>query len=196
MNSSNRRKHENRNPIQRALIKRFQHRLFGILDELSPVDLLEVGAGEGFLLDRIRTQFPAVRLCGLEIDEAVLADGQLLFPHLDLRKGDIYHLNEPSRSWDIVLSSEVLEHLDRPAEGLKELARVARRAVVLSVPHEPWFRLSNLARGRHLARLGNHPEHVNLWSRRGFAGFVQEQLHVHQIVSSFPWTIVVAYIRY
>ena len=195
MNSANRRKHENRNPIQRMLIKRFQRRLFEILGELRPADLLEVGTGEGFLLDKVHAQFPMVRLLGLEVDEVILADGRSLFPHLDLRKGNIYHLEEFNQSWDIVLCSEVLEHLDRPMDGLKELARVAQRAAILSVPHEPWFRLSNLARGRHLARFGNHPEHVNLWSQRGFVAFVQEQLDVQQVVSSFPWTIVVAYTR-
>src|SRR4030065_660295 len=67
---------------------------------------------------------------------------------------------------------EVREHLDQPLDALRELNRVSRKYVLLSVPYEPWFRLGNLARGRHLSRFGNHPEHVNLWSRSGFSRFV------------------------
>ena len=66
--------------------------------------------------------------------------------------GSIVDLPFPDRSFDVVGCFEVLEHLpgDLPRRALSELARVARRAVVLSVPHEPVFCLANAARGKNL----------------------------------------------
>ena len=40
--------------------------------------------------------------------------------------------------------------------------------VVVSVPREPVFCALNLARGKNVTRLGNDPEHINHWGRRGF----------------------------
>jgi hypothetical protein len=37
-----------------------------------------------------------------------------------------------------------------------------------SVPFEPYFRIGNVLRGKHLGRLGNHPEHVQHWNLRTF----------------------------
>ena len=50
--------------------------------------------------------------------------------------------------FDLVVASEVLEHLYEPERFLERLCRLSRGPVLLTVPHEPWFRLCNLLRGR------------------------------------------------
>lgn len=190
--TTNHAKFANTNPIQQGLIGKFHAAFVRELIALQPRSVCEVGAGEGFLLHQVEQQLPDVPLMGIDLNDEALAQGRVLFPTLHLEHGDIYHIAHPDTSWDVVVCSEVLEHLGRPAEALQELKRVAKRYVLLSVPHEPWFRLGNFARGRHLARLGNHPEHINQWSKNGFARFVAQTLHVEKVLSSFPWTIVVA----
>lgn len=192
MATTNQKKFLDQTPVQRTLVGRFHHRFLQVLSELQPTSILEAGCGEGYLLSAMHRQLPELPMVGYDNLPAALTAGKKVFPKLDMRHGDIYHLPEHDRSWDVVIASEVLEHLDRPAEALKEMSRVAKRYVMLSVPHEPWFRLGNLARGRHLKRLGNHPEHINLWTRASFRDFVQRQAAVVTTTSSFPWTIVVA----
>ncbi|MEM6927227.1 MAG: methyltransferase type 11, partial [Myxococcota bacterium] len=87
----------------------------------------------------------------------------------------------------------VLEHLDAPHVAVKELARVSRGHLVLSVPWEPWFQLGNLARGKYLSGWGNHPEHVQRWSPGGFRRMLQGTGVVGDVRlrTSFPWTIAV-----
>jgi len=190
MITTNQQKFENNNPVQQWLIRRFQNKLISNLTAVKPQSILEVGCGEGFLLNVLARRFPDCRLMGIDNNRSALVAGRQLFPHLVLEHGDAYRLDLADRSWDVVIASEVLEHLDRPQVALDELHRVAQRYLLLSVPNEPWFRLSNLARGRHLRRLGNHPEHLNLWSRRAFEDFVKTTVAPELVTGAFPWTII------
>lgn len=192
MPSTNQEKYESNNPFRKLFLSPFQSRFLSVLESIHPADVLEVGSGEGFLLHKIHERLPSRRVAGVEFVPEYVVEGRRLFPHLDLRQGDIYRLNEPDRSWDVVVASEVLEHLDRPEDALKELACVSRRYLLLSVPWEPWFRLLNFARGKHVRRFGNHPEHINNWSQKSFQRFVAESVTVERIIPSFPWTIVLA----
>lgn len=192
MSTTNQKKFQDQAPIQQFLVGGFHTKFISALVDLTPTSILELGCGEGYLMEQMYRRLPNVPMLGLDTLEAALNEGRRIFPHLDLRRGDIYHIDQPDKSWDVVIASEVLEHLDHPAQALQELKRVAKRYVLLSVPNEPWFRLGNLGRGRHLRRFGNHPEHINLWSYHGFARFVAKQLPVEKVINAFPWTIVLA----
>ena len=107
---------------------------------------------------------------------------------------DITRLPFPDRSFDVAGCFEVLEHLHAPQQALRELVRVSRSAVILSVPHEPYFCLSNMARGKNLdiRPRGSDPDHRQFWSRDAFRAFVEQEADVAWIGGSFPWTICVA----
>lgn len=192
MSTTNQQKYVSANPLRKIFLRPFQKKFFGLLQTLSLDSILEVGAGEGYIMSRLAELLPSRRLRGYDLIPEVVTEGRRLWPTLDLQVGDIYHIPEPDGSWDMVIASEVLEHLERPEDALRELRRVSRKYVLLSVPHEPWFRLLNFARGKHLIRFGNHPEHVNNWTQQQFVDFVITQLTVDQVISAFPWTIILA----
>jgi SAM-dependent methyltransferase len=80
---------------------------------------------------------------------------------VDAHQGSIYDLSFLGRDFDVVVCAEVMEHLDDPAAALEQIIERRPSWVILSVPHEPWFCLSNFARGKNITRFGNDPEHVN-----------------------------------
>jgi SAM-dependent methyltransferase len=89
---------------------------------------------------------------------------------VSFQTGDLFALPFPEDNFDVVVCSEVLEHLDEPARAFAELKRVARKRVVLTVPLEPWFKFFNdLAR---TLRIAKDPGHVQLWTHDGFQAFV------------------------
>ena len=75
---------------------------------------------------------------------------------------------------------------------LREIARVSRRHVILSVPNEPLWRVLNMPRGAYLPDLGNTPGHLQHWSRRAFVRFVSQELRIDRVRSTLPWTVVAA----
>ena len=194
--SSNYRKHTAANPLQRALIDRFHHKIVAEIAALSPRSFLDAGCGEGFVAQRVLGEVPGIDLTGCDVSDTALAVAARANPDGHFVPGSVVALPFPDDSFDVAGCFEVLEHLpgDLPRQALAELARVARRAVVLSVPHEPVFCLANVARGKNLdvRPRGSDPDHKQFWSRTAFGQLVGEQLRVRKLDGSLPWTICVA----
>ena len=193
VDTSNYRKHTSDNPLQRKLIDRFHAKITDIVVGLQPRTLLDAGCGEGFVADILQTAIPDAKITGFDVQEDCVKLAQLRNPRGAFSVGDIYNIGFPDDSFDVVYSFEVLEHLHEPDRALRELARVAKQAVVLSVPHEPFFCLANAARGKNLdiRPRGSDPDHRNFWSRQAFADFAGVALDVDLVTGSMPWTIVV-----
>ena len=75
--------------------------------------------------------------------------------------------------FDVATAIEVLEHVPDPAHTVAEMARVAQRWLLVSVPREPLWRGLNVARGAYIKDLGNTPGHVNHWSKRAFVALLE-----------------------
>jgi SAM-dependent methyltransferase len=194
--SSNLRKHTSANPVQRALINRF-HRLIGdTIVELRPVTFLDAGCGEGFVAAMLRRRLPELRLTGLDVDPSAVAVAAVRDPRGSFLAASLTALPFADKSFDVVGCFEVLEHLpgDGPELALRELGRVARKAVVLSVPHEPFFSLANAARGKNwdVRPRGSDPDHQQIWTRDAFGAEVRQTLEIDWLGGSFPWTVCVA----
>lgn len=194
IDTSNYLKHTHANPIQRRLIDRFHRVILRKIAELSPTSFLDAGCGEGFVAELLLLQLPGLQLTGFDFNPESVAVAKTKVPNATFQAASIFEIPHPDRSFDVVGCFEVLEHLPDPAAALRELARVSNRAVVLSVPHEPYFCLANAARGKNLnvRPRGSDPDHRNFWTRRAFGDFVNETLDVQWLGGSFPWTICVA----
>ncbi len=187
-------KYTSGNPVERRLMATFLARLDASLPGVAPATILEVGVGEGEIADRVAQRYPEAFVTGIDLPDESLAD------HWSNRRlaasfADIVALPYPDDTFDLVLAIEVLEHVPNPMGALRELARVARRDVVLSVPREPLWRAANMARGKYWRDLGNTPGHIQHWSRGGFARLVGAHLDVVDVHSPTPWTMVAARVR-
>jgi SAM-dependent methyltransferase len=92
--------------------------------------------------------------------------------------------------FDLACAIEVLEHLPDPQRTLAEMARCARRHLLVSVPREPLWRMLNMVRGAYWPALGNTPGHLNHWSRRSFVQLLSRHGEVVEIRTPFPWTML------
>jgi SAM-dependent methyltransferase len=183
-------KYATANPVSRILIRRFVDRVRALVERTPFALAADVGCGEGVLLGRLGNVWADRPVVAVDIDPREVCLARANAPVVLPTVASAYALPFRAASFDLVICSEVLEHLDRPAAAIDELWRIARTTVVLSVPNEPLWRMLNLARGAYLRALGNTPGHVNHWTPRGFVRSVERRFHVEAVVSSLPWTIV------
>lgn len=187
-------KYASQNGIERRMMQGFLSTLDEMVDGLSPRSVLEVGAGEGEILQRISTRFPEAATIGIDLPDDDLA-AEWERRGVTAEFGDVTALRFDDGQFDLVLAIEVLEHVPQPERALAEIARVCSGTVVLSVPFEPVWRVGNMARGRYLRQLGNTPGHVNHWHRWSFAKAVGRHFDVQRVASPMPWTMVKATAR-
>ncbi len=192
MTHGNYQKYTNPNPLQRWLIQRFLDTVADFVRLAAARTVLDVGCAEGFVGQHVMSQIPGTRVFGVDLDMGALARGRTLHPHFRFTVGNALGLPFASGSVDLVLCTEVLEHIPQPEEAMKELVRVSRGYLVLSVPWEPWFRAANLMRLKNVSRLGDDPEHVNHWTGRGFRQFLAGYVSVMEQRIAFPWQVVLA----
>jgi len=183
-------KYHVKNPVVRYVLSNFFDRIRGAVAEAAPSVLLDAGCGEGELMRRGALP-TGIRVISLDLRRESLAFFREHSTQRNLVCGSLHSLPLGNRSVDAVLCLEVLEHLDEPAAALAELARVARKAVILSVPHEPYFRMGNVLRGKHLDRWGDHPEHVQHWNPRTFRAFLEPSFSQVSLRNAFPWIVAV-----
>jgi 2-polyprenyl-3-methyl-5-hydroxy-6-metoxy-1,4-benzoquinol methylase len=186
--SSNYAKFQTRNPVVRGLIDRFYARIREIVAELRPGSVLDAGCGEGETIARLDGLLPA-RVAAVDLNPEAVEFTARRFPAVEVTRESVLELPFADGAFELVVCLEVLEHLGDPRAAIAELARVSNRAVVVSVPHEPWFRLGSLLRGKYIRGLGNHPDHVNHWNRASLRPLLESEFQLIEIRGSFPWLI-------
>lgn len=192
MKTTNLEKHTTQNPISKFFLNNFKQLLLERVKEIHPESILDVGAGEGFTLEMFRKNNVADKLEGIEYMDDALQLAKKLHPKIKIKKGDIYDLPYKANSFDLVICSEVLEHLEDPKKALIELKRVAKKFLILSVPNEPLFTIQRIVRGKNMLKLGAHPEHIQHWTSGSFEKFVSKICSVKDVQTPLPWILVIA----
>lgn len=191
-----RRKYANKGPFHRLTLGRFHDALASELHRLAPASVLDFGCGEGFLLDKMLERNVSLDgYVGIDLRQDAIADAKNRHPDRQFLVEDLFSWPPEECYFDLVLASQVLEHLFEPERYLKRLVSLSRRDLLLTVPYEPWFQLMNLTRGRDVIRLGNHPEHINHWNTKTFNKFVEPYATVARSWGVFPFVFLHATVK-
>jgi len=178
-NKGNYNKYHSKNPLKRYMVHRLNSQLITLVQQYvreiakdkNIVKILDVGCGEGFISGLVQAHCKNVEITGVDYAKEALDIARSLNRDITFIEGSIYQIPFEEKSFDIVLCTEVLEHLQNPVEAATELQRVAKRYLLVTVPEEPWFCVGNILALKNVFRLGNPIDHINHWTFRGFKRF-------------------------
>jgi SAM-dependent methyltransferase len=191
-------KYGSTNPVVRRLMAGFEATLDELFTQADPQSLLDVGCGEGVLTHQWAQRLgDERRVVGIDLDDPALHAewAKRTAPNLEYRVMKAENLPFADREFDAATAIEVLEHVPDAEHTVAEMARVAKRWLLVSVPREPLWRGLNMARGAYWKDLGNTPGHVNHWSKRSFVALLSRHGEVVQARSPFPWTMLLVRLR-
>jgi 2-polyprenyl-3-methyl-5-hydroxy-6-metoxy-1,4-benzoquinol methylase len=97
--------------------------------------VLDAGCGNGFLLQSLVSAY-GVQPWGQDNSASLRAIVEANVPGIQFHVGELTSLPHPDGFFDLVVSTDVIEHLDAPGQAVAELVRVTRPGgeVFVSVP--------------------------------------------------------------
>lgn len=110
-----------------------------LLPYLAPdTKLLDVGCGPGTISAELSLSTPQGSVTAIDLSSDVIElakreHSAADYPNLNFDTGDVYALNYPDNSFDIVYTHQVLQHLGKPIEALLEMKRVLRPGGIIAV---------------------------------------------------------------
>ena len=113
----------------------FNHRFTAaMLKMLDARSVLDVGTATGFRIHDLRSVLPDAFLCGVEPVDALLGVARRndVLTSGALIRGTGFALPFADKSFDVVCEFATLHHVDRPEMFVREMLRVARKAVLIS----------------------------------------------------------------
>jgi SAM-dependent methyltransferase len=136
---------------------RFYDEVADVCTQFAPRSIVDVGCGTGHLVAAILKRVgPSTEAVGIDYAGSAIDRARELFPSTDWLVGDVYALpRDLDGRFDLVLCTEVLEHLERPVEALEALGRLRAPdgRLVLTVPD---------------GTLDDFEGHLNFWSEAEF----------------------------
>ncbi len=128
--------------------------------------VLDIGCGEGAILQRLSELRFGRRLVGLEISPSALRHAAAKnIPNAEFHLFDGYQLPHNDQHFDLAILSHVIEHVEYPRKLIYEAARVARH-VFVEVPLEDHSRVSG-------DFVFDHVGHINFYNPRTIRGLVR-----------------------
>ena len=100
----------------------------------SGLSVLDVGSGNGFLLDQLRTLNTWARIAGVDV-----ASTEKVQTGIEIYSGALPNLPFRDNEFDIVTCTHVMEHVLDVAASAKELIRVARKMILIVVPRQRYY---------------------------------------------------------
>jgi ubiquinone/menaquinone biosynthesis C-methylase UbiE len=129
----------NKDPYQTYWHQRLHTEIKQAFTKTPGTSFLEVGCAEGYYIKLYSEIYPQVKLCGLDLAESYLKKARNNVPEAQFVQGDAEALPFKNNAYDVVLCSETLEHVPDPKRAFSELARVAKKQIIIAIPGHTVF---------------------------------------------------------
>lgn len=90
----------------------------------KPKNILDVGCASGWMLSKISEKYPKAQYTGVDVYKKAIEYGQKLYKNLRLISVDAHKLPFKDKFFDLVICTELLEHVQNPQKVLSEIKRI------------------------------------------------------------------------
>ena len=158
--------------------------------DLNGQTVLDIGTFFGDSLHTLHNRWPGATYFGTETEDTRVRITRARCPWAEVFKATIDTLGE--RHYDVVLLTEVLEHLEEPAEALRKLLGIADKCLVLTVPDGRYdTNEAHAHRPEWQAYLG----HINFWSPESWPRWLRStvdrgEIQTGKLATGQLWAII------
>jgi SAM-dependent methyltransferase len=149
-------------------------KLHYLLSDLQDVGgkVLDVGCGAGSVAKAVKRERPDLEVFGCDPSQSALAIADASPEGVDFRLATAERLPFSDSELDFVWIFDVLEHVDDPAQVLREVARVLRPGggfhIVLPLEGQPWTLYRLVGCGTKWTAKVRHGGHIQVFSADRF----------------------------
>ncbi|MEM4391117.1 MAG: methyltransferase domain-containing protein, partial [Candidatus Diapherotrites archaeon] len=120
----------------------FYYRVALFLGNLNGKKVLDCGCGNGFLLALLSKKNPSAVLFGIDPVKKFCKNAKNKLGNIAIiKQGSIYKVPFKNNFFDVIIVTEVLEHLKNPIKGLRELSRKIKKngKIIVTIPNGSAF---------------------------------------------------------
>lgn len=135
--------------------------------------VMDAGCGTGHFLSELYKVRPDLQLTGTDFSEESVKISKNLLPQADFFTLDVYNIpTDFNNKFDVIICSEVLEHLLYPEKALKNLFNLLSDGgkMTLCVPN---------------GRIDNYSGHINFWSPESWKVFIESNVDNEKYAMDF-----------
>lgn len=146
--------------------------------DLQRISIIDIGCGTGHLLKLLAERFPNTKLMGVDFADEGVRVAQTLVPCAEFYRNDIYNMEiKWKESFDLVICTEVLEHLLYPEKAFKNLLSYVKPKgyLILCVPN---------------GRTDTYGGHIHFWSPESWTIFINQCIEKENCKCSYEIVMI------
>jgi SAM-dependent methyltransferase len=146
---------------------------------LAEPEILDFGCGPGWFTAELSRWG---RATGIDLSETAIAQAKATYPHVPFFAGNVLEMSFAAGRFDVVVSQEVVAHIEDPAAYLDIMARVLKPGGFLIITSANRLVIERWDQG------GPDPDaHLKLYpNRREFKRMLRRRFHVLRTTSIIP----------
>lgn len=186
-------KYLKKNYLRQYVIDKFLKQILKLVEQSRAVSILDLGCGEGLVDYYLLKSLPQLKIIGADQDQQALEVARALNPGAQYQQVDARRTGWADQSFDLVMTNEVLEHVEDYHLVIQEAARVSKNFFLVSVPEWPFYQGANFLIGANWKTWGEHPDHVVSFTCRKLQAAVEPHFPGTTIWQrAFPWLLALA----